>query len=195
LGAAASSPTTRRRLHGRLERRARSPRSRRLSDPPRPSGTTHHSGLVRPIRVRAGAAHPISPSTQLSTASNLPRTQTAPRSGRRPRNQLCKRAMAHVLPRVSLIRPDGHLAHSAAPEDLDGLRTYLDRIHVRQRLRPIRRTADLSAADLGGRSALRLASTTHETARRESGTVSGMCWFWPVGPLGCRSPQMPSSWS
>src|SRR5215217_7057138 len=87
--------------------------------------------------------------------------------------------------------PHGHLAHSGTPEDLDGLRTYLDRIHVRQRLHPIRRTADGSAADLGGRSALRLASTAHETARRESGTVSGMCWFWPVEPLGCRSPQMP----
>src|SRR5215211_1040007 len=95
-----------------------------------------------------------------------------------------------------------------APEDLDGLRTYLDRIHVRQRLRPIRRTADGSAADLGGRSAFPLASTAHKTARRESGTVSGMCRFWPVEPrlsittnallleliLGClRHPLVPSA--
>jgi hypothetical protein len=111
-------------------------------------------------------------------------------------------------PRVSLIRPDGHLAHSGAPQDLDGLRAYLDRIHVRQRLRPVQRTADGSAADLGGRSALPLASTAHKTARRESGTVSGMCWFWPVEPrlsittnallleliLGClRHPLVPSA--
>jgi FAD binding domain len=35
-------------------------------------------------------------------------------------------------PRLWLIRPDGHLAYSGAPEDIDGLRTYLDRIYVRQ---------------------------------------------------------------
>jgi hypothetical protein len=35
-------------------------------------------------------------------------------------------------PRVWLIRPDGHLAYSGAPEDVDGLRSYLDRIYVRQ---------------------------------------------------------------
>jgi 2-polyprenyl-6-methoxyphenol hydroxylase-like FAD-dependent oxidoreductase len=35
-------------------------------------------------------------------------------------------------PRVWLIRPDGHLAYTGAPEDIDGLRTYLDRIYVRQ---------------------------------------------------------------
>jgi hypothetical protein len=38
---------------------------------------------------------------------------------------------AHA-PRVWLIRPDGHLAYSGAPEDIDGLRTYLDRIYIRQ---------------------------------------------------------------
>jgi hypothetical protein len=35
-------------------------------------------------------------------------------------------------PRVWLIRPDGHLAYSGAPQDIDGLRAYLDRIYVRQ---------------------------------------------------------------
>jgi 2-polyprenyl-6-methoxyphenol hydroxylase-like FAD-dependent oxidoreductase len=35
-------------------------------------------------------------------------------------------------PLVWLIRPDGHLAYSGAPDDLDGLRTYLDRIYIRQ---------------------------------------------------------------
>jgi 2-polyprenyl-6-methoxyphenol hydroxylase-like FAD-dependent oxidoreductase len=35
-------------------------------------------------------------------------------------------------PQVWLIRPDGHLAYSGAPEDLDRLRSYLDRIYVRQ---------------------------------------------------------------
>jgi 2-polyprenyl-6-methoxyphenol hydroxylase-like FAD-dependent oxidoreductase len=35
-------------------------------------------------------------------------------------------------PRVWLIRPDGHLAYSGAPGDIDGLRAYLDRIYVRQ---------------------------------------------------------------
>ena len=38
---------------------------------------------------------------------------------------------AHA-PRVWLIRPDGHLAYSGAPEDVAGRRTYLDRIYVRQ---------------------------------------------------------------
>jgi 2-polyprenyl-6-methoxyphenol hydroxylase-like FAD-dependent oxidoreductase len=38
---------------------------------------------------------------------------------------------AHA-PRMWLIRPDGHLAYSGAPEDIDGLRSYLDRIYVRQ---------------------------------------------------------------
>jgi hypothetical protein len=33
---------------------------------------------------------------------------------------------------VWLIRPDGHLAYSGAPEDLHRLRTYLDRIYIRQ---------------------------------------------------------------
>jgi hypothetical protein len=32
---------------------------------------------------------------------------------------------------VWLIRPDGHLAYSGAPEDIDGLRSYLDRIYIR----------------------------------------------------------------
>jgi FAD binding domain/Aromatic-ring hydroxylase, C-terminal len=35
-------------------------------------------------------------------------------------------------PLLWLIRPDGHLAYSGAPEDVDGLRTYLDRIYVRR---------------------------------------------------------------
>jgi 2-polyprenyl-6-methoxyphenol hydroxylase-like FAD-dependent oxidoreductase len=35
-------------------------------------------------------------------------------------------------PLVWLIRPDGHLAYSGAPDDLDGLRSYLDRIYVRR---------------------------------------------------------------
>jgi 2-polyprenyl-6-methoxyphenol hydroxylase-like FAD-dependent oxidoreductase len=35
-------------------------------------------------------------------------------------------------PVVWLIRPDGHLAYSGAPDDLDGLRSYLDRICVRR---------------------------------------------------------------
>jgi hypothetical protein len=35
-------------------------------------------------------------------------------------------------PRVWLIRPDGHFAYSGAPEDVDGLRAYLDRIYVRR---------------------------------------------------------------
>jgi 2-polyprenyl-6-methoxyphenol hydroxylase-like FAD-dependent oxidoreductase len=39
-------------------------------------------------------------------------------------------------PRIWLIRPDGHLAYSGSPEDLDGLRTYLDRIYVRQASTP-----------------------------------------------------------
>jgi hypothetical protein len=33
---------------------------------------------------------------------------------------------------VWLIRPDGHLAYSGVPENLDQLRTYLDRIYIRQ---------------------------------------------------------------
>jgi 2-polyprenyl-6-methoxyphenol hydroxylase-like FAD-dependent oxidoreductase len=33
---------------------------------------------------------------------------------------------------VWLIRPDGHLAYSGAPDDLDRLRTYLDRIYIRR---------------------------------------------------------------
>jgi hypothetical protein len=35
-------------------------------------------------------------------------------------------------PLVWLIRPDGHLAYAGAPDDLDGLRSYLDRIYIRQ---------------------------------------------------------------
>ena len=35
-------------------------------------------------------------------------------------------------PLVWLIRPDGHLAYSGAPDNLDGLRSYLDRIYIRQ---------------------------------------------------------------
>lgn len=35
-------------------------------------------------------------------------------------------------PRLFLIRPDGHLAYSAVPEDLDRLGNYLDRIYVRR---------------------------------------------------------------
>jgi hypothetical protein len=38
---------------------------------------------------------------------------------------------------------------------------------------PVEGTADGSAADLGGRSALRLASTAHETARREAEPSAG----------------------
>jgi hypothetical protein len=35
-------------------------------------------------------------------------------------------------PLVWLIRSDGHLAYSGVPENLDQLRTYLDRIYIRQ---------------------------------------------------------------
>ena len=35
------------------------------------------------------------------------------------------------FPLVGLIRPDGHLAYSGVPKNLDQLRTYLDRIYLR----------------------------------------------------------------
>jgi hypothetical protein len=92
---------------------------------------------------------------------------------------------AHA-PRVWLIRPDGHLAYSGAPEDVAGRRTYLDRIYVRQapasdqkdgrseRSLPVTSsglnssTGWMSAARVGsssGRYVLKLASTTSGARR------------------------------
>lgn len=53
------------------------------------------------------------------TVHLVPADQTALHRRYRPRR-----------PRLFLIRPDGHIGYSGAPEDLSGLRSYLDRLYV-----------------------------------------------------------------
>jgi hypothetical protein len=78
-------------------------------------------------RTRAATADAI-----CSRASWLNTRSTSPSTTYQPLNQRCTRFTGARSPLVWLIRSDGHLAYSGVPENLDQLRTYLDRIYIRQ---------------------------------------------------------------
>jgi hypothetical protein len=78
-------------------------------------------------RTRAATADAIcSRASWLNTRSTSPSTTCQPRE---PTLHALYGARSRL---VWLIRPDGHLAYSGVPENLDQLRTYLDRIYIRQ---------------------------------------------------------------
>ena len=144
-GAQPRAPCPRHRLHWRyLQPDPHSPavaHERIRRDGPRPANgrpsVASSSSMSAPASSTSAAAsgitcccsrdqHPTrtAPADATSSrASSLSTRSTSQSTTWRPWNKRCTRVTAHMLPKWGLIRPDGHLAYSGAPENVAGRRT------------------------------------------------------------------------